>query len=102
RHRLPRLWEHLQAGGVEAWRARQVAGPTLKLDLAVVTRVDELLAATKRAINKATALDLITEALLALDPDEAARREAEKTDGRGMFVLPPAPGDSPAFTEVHA
>ncbi|MDP9821499.1 HNH endonuclease signature motif containing protein [Nocardioides massiliensis] len=102
RYRLPRLWERLKAGEVEAWRARQVAGQTLKLDLAVATRVDELLATTKRAINKATALDLITEALLALDPDEAARLEAEKTDGRGMFVLPPVPGDSPAFTEVHA
>ncbi|MDP9823184.1 HNH endonuclease signature motif containing protein [Nocardioides massiliensis] len=102
RYRLPKLWERLEAGEVEAWRARQVAGQTLKLDLAIVTKVDELLASTRRAINKATALELITEALLALDPEEAARLEAEKSDGRGMFVLPPLPGDSPAFTEVHA
>lgn len=102
RYRLPRLWQRLETGEVEAWRARQVAGQTLKLDLAVVTRVDELLATTKRAINKATALDLITEALLALDPDEAARLEAEKTRSRGILVLSPVPGDSPAFTEVHA
>jgi len=102
RYRLPQMWARLEAGEVEAWRARQVAGQTLQLDLAMVTKVDELLATTKRAINKATALDLITEALLALDPEEAARREAEKSDGRGVFVLPPLPGDSPAFTEVHA
>src|SRR5690606_8898004 len=79
-HRLPLLWARVVAGGVEAWRARQVATQTIALSADVAAKVDELLAETNRVINKATAEDLVTEALLVCDPDEAARREAAAQD----------------------
>jgi len=106
-HRLPRLWARLVDGEIDAWRAREVARETLSLAAEVAAMVDELLAETPRAINQVTAADLVQEALLALDPDEAARREARHGDGRAVVVTPPdgpraAPGLPGRWGELHA
>lgn len=42
RHRLPRLWERVQAGEVYAWQARQLGQLTTDLSVATVWLVDEL------------------------------------------------------------
>lgn len=106
-HRLPRLWQRLLDGELEAWRAREVARETLSLAPEIAAAVDDLLAETSRAINQVTADDLILEALLVLDPEEAARREARHDDGRAVFVSPPTgpqavPGLPGRWAEVHA
>ena len=41
RHRLPRLWERVQAGEIHAWQARKIANLTAHLSIAIVGMVDE-------------------------------------------------------------
>jgi len=106
-HRLPLLWAAVTSGVVDAWRAREVARETLRLSPEVASAVDELVTETPRAINAATAGDLVLEALLALDPDEAARREAQHGDGRAVVITPPTgpaavPGLPARWTEAYA
>ena len=44
RHRLPRLWHRVQAGGVRAWKARVVAKATRHLSLTAAGYVDRAVA----------------------------------------------------------
>src|SRR6476661_5667008 len=55
RHRLPRLWALVQSGGLQAWKARQVAKATTMLSGEAVGFVDRHLAVTARA-NRLPAL----------------------------------------------
>lgn len=86
RYRLPHLWHRLATGHVPAFQARQIANQTLTLSATVAAKVDELITTTKRRLTKATAEDLVTEALLLCDPDEAARREAAAQERRGVWL----------------
>jgi len=105
--RLPRMWDRVIGGRLEAWRAREIARETLALDPATAAAVDELLDQTHRALNAATTADLVLEALLVLDPDEAARRETRHDQDRAVHITPPTgpaavPGLPARWAEVHA
>ena len=76
RHRLPRLWALVQAGRLQAWKARRVAEQTTHLSREAVAFVDRQ-AAIAGAKNRIVAnlTGLVHEALVRFDPDPARRRE---------------------------
>ena len=77
-HRLPRLWDLVQAGRLQAWKARQVTAHTRSVSAAAAGFVDRHLAADA-ARNRVPTLSrlraLTHEALLQCDPDTATGRE---------------------------
>lgn len=74
--RLPRLWSLVQAGRLQAWKARQVASATPTLPAATVAFVDRHLAVAGRHNHVPLNLHpVIHEALLRCDPEVAEGRE---------------------------
>src|SRR4051794_40887646 len=85
-YRLPRLWALVQAGSLQAWKARQVARATTGLSHAAVAFVDAHVAVTGRH-NKIPALGAVVhEARLQCDPDQAAGVEQAALDARGVWL----------------
>ncbi len=76
RYRLPRLWALVQAGRLQAWKARQVAQHTTHLGAEAVAFVDAQ-AAIAGAKNRITPnlTGLVHEALIRFEPETAKRRE---------------------------
>ena len=86
RYRLPRLWALVQSGGLQAWKARQVAKATTILSREAVGFVDRHLAVTARS-NRLPALNpVLHEARLRCDPDQAAAVEQNALDHRGVWL----------------
>ena len=76
RQRLPRLWALVQAGHLQAWRARRVAQHTSNLSPAAVAFVDRHAAVLGRRNRIPANLPaLVHEALVRCDPEIAERRE---------------------------
>jgi len=101
-HRLPRLWQRVVTEQVPAFQARQIANQTMSLSLEVATKVDELIAKSKRRLTKAATEEIVTEALLLCDPDEAARREAAAQEKRGVWLNRDNLTDSKSLADVFA
>ncbi len=76
RYRLPRLWALVQAGVLQAWKARKVAQETTHLGAEAVAFVDAQ-AAIAGAKNRITANlpGLVHEALIRFEPEKARARE---------------------------
>ena len=76
RYRLPRLWALVQAGQLQAWKARQVAQHTTHLGAESVAFVDAQ-AAIAGAKNRITPnlAGLVHEALIRFEPENARARE---------------------------
>ena len=77
-HRLPRLWDLVQAGRLQAWKARQVTAHTRSVSAAAAGFVDRHLArdAARNRVPTLSRLRALThEALLQCDPDTAEGRE---------------------------
>src|SRR6476619_307170 len=86
RFRLPRLWALIQSGGLQAWKARQVAKATTMLSGEAVGFVDRHLAVTARS-NRLPALNpVLHEARLRCDPDQAAAVEQNALEHRGVWL----------------
>ncbi|CAN5597088.1 hypothetical protein BH10ACT10_BH10ACT10_25730 [soil metagenome] len=86
--RLPKLWALVQAGRLPAWKARQVAQQTTPLSTAAVGFVDRHLAVIargNRTLTPARLRDLVHEAMLQHDPDQAAGVEQAALDARGVW-----------------
>jgi hypothetical protein len=76
RQRLPRLWALVQAGHLQAWRARRVAQHTSNLSPAAVAFVDRHAAVLGRRNRIPANLPaLVHEALVRCDPEVADGRE---------------------------
>ena len=75
-YRLPRLWALVQAGVLQAWKARKVAQQTTHLGAQAVAFVDAQ-AAIAGAKNRITAnlAGLVHEALIRFEPEKARARE---------------------------
>ena len=82
--RLPRLWELVQGGRLQAWKARRVAAHTQALSTAAVDFVDRH-AAVLGVKNRvpANVPALVHEALLRCDPETAEGVEEAALLGRG-------------------
>ncbi len=86
RHRLPRLWELVLRGLLQAWKARQVARETIELSPAAAAFVDRHVAVVA-ARNRLPYLGrLVQEATARCDPEHAAEREQRERDRRGVWI----------------
>ena len=86
-YRLPRLWALVQAGVLQAWKARKVAQQTTHLGAEAVAFVDAQ-AAIAGGKNRITAnlAGLVHEALIRFEPEKArAREEAAQTHREVRF-----------------
>src|SRR4051794_3753618 len=87
-YRLPRLWELVQHGHLQAWKARTVATETTALSRDAAGFVDAQLAATARR-NKLPGPGgiraLVKHALTRWDPDAAAAAEHTEAGRRGVW-----------------
>ena len=87
-YRLPRLWDLVQDGRLQAWKARRVAAETTTLSAEAVGFVDRHLAVTARRNTTASPgklRELVHEAMLRCDPDRAAGIEQAALDARGVW-----------------
>src|SRR3954471_1638128 len=87
-YRLPRLWELVQDGSLQAWKARTVATETTHLSKPAAGFVDAQLAAPARR-NKLPGPGgiraLVRHALTRWDPETAAAAEQAEANRRGVW-----------------
>ena len=103
RYRLPRLWALVQAGRLQAWKARQVARHTTHLGAEAVAFVDAQ-AAIAGAKNRITPnlTGLVHEALIRFEPETAPRpRRSRPEPPGGPLRLPARPGRSSRYGHPH-
>ena len=100
--RLPRLWELVQGGRLQAWKARRVAAHTQALSAAAVDFVDRH-AAVLGVKNRvpANVPALVHEALLRCDPETAEGVEEAALLSRGVW-FDYRHGDSTATSRLTA
>ena len=100
--RLPRLWEQVQSGRLQAWKARRVAAHTQALSSAAVGFVDRH-AAVLGGKNRvpANVPALAHEALLRCDPETAEGVEEAALLSRGVW-FDYRHGDSTATSRLTA
>ncbi|HEY5822147.1 MAG TPA: hypothetical protein VIT20_09240, partial [Propionibacteriaceae bacterium] len=75
RHRLPRLWGMVRAGGVRVWKARFVAKATRYLSEEAAAWVDEAVAGHIVTLPWGRFETLLTARILEADPEGALRRQ---------------------------
>jgi len=103
RYRLPRLWALVQAGSLQAWKARQVARETTRLSPAAVTFVDQHLAVTAQHNTvPRNHRAVIHEALIRCDPDIAEGREEAAATHRHVTFDYSSSTDTNATAELTA
>ncbi|QWZ09318.1 HNH endonuclease [Nocardioides panacis] len=86
--RLPRLWALVHDGRLQAWKARQVAARTTRLSRAAADFVDRhlaVIATRNRTLTPGRLNELVHEAMLRCDPDQAAGIEQAALDARGVW-----------------
>jgi hypothetical protein len=86
RHRLPRLWERIQAGEVKPWIARKAAQLTHGLDQELAGRVDAVIARYADRLSWGRLETLILATWKRLDPAGAATAERLTRDELGVWL----------------
>jgi len=82
KYRLPRVWSRVQAGDLEAWRARRIGEATFGLSLEAAGFVDVQVAPFAHRIGIAALERLVAEAIARFMPDQAAEDARTAADGR--------------------
>ena len=94
--RLPTLWSLVQAGRLQAWKARRVAQATTRLSAEAAGFVDRQAAiAGRRNRLPASLSGLVTQALNLFDPEVAEGLEEAALAHRASRSTTPAPSPSP-------
>ena len=86
KYRLPRVWARMQAGDLEAWRARRIAEATMLLSQEAAAFVDAQVAPFAHRIGIAALERLIDEAIARFMPDKAAEDAERAADGRHFTI----------------
>src|SRR5690348_2747018 len=84
--RLPRLWAKVQAGRVQAWRARRVARLTGTLSMEAASFVDAQVAGFAHRMGQAAVERLVEEAIGRHMPDLAKRQREQASDRRHFTI----------------
>ena len=87
-YRLPRLWEHVREGHLEAWRAQMVAQRTRQLSSGAAEWVDAQVAHRAARLGPLQLGRVVEEAITLFDPDTAV----EATHAETYVTITPAPG----------
>ncbi|GAA1479219.1 hypothetical protein GCM10009623_36650 [Nocardioides aestuarii] len=95
RYRLPRLWEQVLTGTVQAWRARRVADATIgrQLSMQAAAFVDAHVAAVAGRI-RVSQLDRLVDEAVARHMPETAEQERRDAEDRRCFDIHT---DQPSF-----
>jgi hypothetical protein len=96
RYRLPRLWEQVLTGTVQAWKARRVADATIGrgLSMEAAAFVDAHVAAVAGKVRPWQLERLVDEAVARFMPDQAENERRKAADGRHFTITT----DQPSFT----
>ena len=86
KYRLPRCWARVQAGDLEAWRARRIAEETFGLSFEAAAFVDAQVAPFAHRIGMAALERLIAEAVARFMPDKAAEDAEKAADSRHFTI----------------
>ena len=86
KYRLPRCWARMQAGDLEAWRARRIAEATMLLSQEAAAFVDAQVAPFAHRIGIAALERLIAEAIARFMPDKAAEEARKAADTRHFSI----------------
>src|SRR3954464_9767476 len=86
KYRLPRCWARVQAGDLEAWRARRIAEATFGLSWEAAAFVDAQVAPFAHRIGMAALERLVDEAIARFMPEKAAEEAQRGADGR-LFTI---------------
>ncbi len=102
RHRLPKTWARLHAGGVPAWRVRRIAESTIHQDADVAAALDELVAPLAHKIGAITLDRLINETKMRLHPHRTEAEQIAKLEARHVKLLPDLSHEGIATIEIRA
>jgi hypothetical protein len=88
RYRLPRLWEQVLTGTVQAWRARRIADATIArgLSMEAAAFVDAHVAAVAGKLRPVQIERLVDEAVARFMPETAEKQRREAADGRHFTI----------------
>ena len=86
KYRLARCWDRVQAGDLEAWRARRIAEATFGLPKEAAAFVDAQVAPFAHRIGIAALERLVAEAIARFMPDQALAEAANAADGRHFTI----------------
>ena len=86
RYRLPRLWQRLRGGDLQAWKARRIARATILLSREAAAFVDGHVAHVAHRIGPYQLDRLVEEAIARFMPDEAEKRRRAAADGRRFDI----------------
>jgi hypothetical protein len=86
RHRLPRVWDRVQDGDLQAWRARRIADHTITLTVEAADYVDRHLAPVAHKIGPAQTQRLVDETIARLHPDQVIETAETSADRRHVTI----------------
>src|SRR5690625_529554 len=86
-HLLPRVWARVLAGGLEVWRARNLAGDCFDLSIEAIEFVDRHMSRRTARITATSRKRILAEARKRFEPAEEAEAEEEMRQQRGVEVL---------------
>jgi hypothetical protein len=87
RHRMPRVWALVQAGVVQAWRARRIADATIGKPDDVCAWIDEQVAPIAHKVGLIKLEKLLDEAMLRLYPEQREQEQLEELDRRDVQLF---------------
>ncbi len=85
RDRLPRCWAQVMCGALPAWKARRIAEQTIPLEAATADAVDASLAPFAGKLSVGRIERAVDAAVLRLEPELAAQRDAAAAEKRGVW-----------------
>ena len=86
RYRLPRLWQRLRGGDLQAWKARRIARATILLSREAAAFVDAHVAHVAHRFGPYQLDRLVEEAIARFMPDEVEKRRRSAADGRRFDI----------------
>lgn len=87
RHRMPRVWALVQAGVVQAWRARRIDDRTIGRPDDVCAWIDEQVAPIAHKVGLIKLEKLLDEAMLRLYPEQREQEQLDELDRRNVQLF---------------
>lgn len=84
--RLPQLWDRIQTGSLQAWRARRIAEETICLSVDAAEYVDRQVAKFAHRVSQAETQRLVDAAIAEFMPEFAQKRRDAAADGRHFTI----------------
>ncbi|MEU4390398.1 hypothetical protein [Kribbella sp. NPDC023855] len=86
RHRLPLIWQRIEAREVTAWKARQIATACVELSMEAAAIVDARVAAVVDTVGPIQLRNIVKAAVWDADPEAAKAAAEQKARERGVWV----------------